>query len=315
MPSHKKQHFIPKTYLSAWCDPTTPDGQTPFVWKIEATTGHAIKKSPEKLFRETDMYTINMPDGSRDLRIEYGLQQVEQGLASLRKQFLEPRNIVPDVRRAKLLAFLSALSARTPRFRDHHRKQWRKVLKLGEELEASVAKMAPEERRKAPAPLVSSRSSRTMTMDQVKLLVDHPIQVLLPSVIQSELPILVQMRSIVMFAPAGSAFITSDNPVSKAHPKSKIHPIYGSPGIAGRDIEITLPLSPRMALMVCHDQPMSRGLKPIEYFDAPAEAVRQINLRTAAGADEFLVSSAPGPDWAWIGLERLTQDDDDDDDD
>ena len=31
---HKDQHFIPQGYLKAWCDPTTPEGQEPYVWRF-----------------------------------------------------------------------------------------------------------------------------------------------------------------------------------------------------------------------------------------------------------------------------------------
>ena len=32
MSKHKKQHFIPRSYLESWCDPKTPHGQNPYIW-------------------------------------------------------------------------------------------------------------------------------------------------------------------------------------------------------------------------------------------------------------------------------------------
>jgi hypothetical protein len=55
---HKRQHYVPKSYLQAWCDPNCPPGQTPYVWVFSKGGGRVRKKSPEKLFRETDMYTV-----------------------------------------------------------------------------------------------------------------------------------------------------------------------------------------------------------------------------------------------------------------
>ena len=29
---NKKQHFVPRTYLKAWCDPNVPAKHEPYVW-------------------------------------------------------------------------------------------------------------------------------------------------------------------------------------------------------------------------------------------------------------------------------------------
>lgn len=67
MRTHEKQHFVPQAYLRAWCDPTTPDGQEPYVWRFNKDGSDARRKAPAKIFRETDMYTIPLPGGGRDL--------------------------------------------------------------------------------------------------------------------------------------------------------------------------------------------------------------------------------------------------------
>jgi hypothetical protein len=67
MSKHKKQHFIPSSYLRAWCDPNCPENQTPYVWRFSADGLESKKKSPEKYFHENNMYTIKKADGGRDL--------------------------------------------------------------------------------------------------------------------------------------------------------------------------------------------------------------------------------------------------------
>jgi hypothetical protein len=91
--SHKDQHWIPKSYLLAWAD-----------------------------LDETDLYTIKLPDGGRDLRLEHGLSDLEKAFSSLRKDFLAKRRQLPAARHAKLLVFVAALRSRTPAIRDHHLK-------------------------------------------------------------------------------------------------------------------------------------------------------------------------------------------------
>ncbi len=81
---YKKQHYLPACYLKAWRDPVVPENQTPFVWIFDKSGRSGRRKAPENIFRETDMYTIHMPDGSRDLRLEHGLNQLESMFSSIR---------------------------------------------------------------------------------------------------------------------------------------------------------------------------------------------------------------------------------------
>lgn len=77
MTEHKRQHYIPSSYLKAWCDPSTPSGQTPYVWRFSKDGNQNNKEVPQKIFYETDMYTIYTQDGERDLTLEYNLSRVE----------------------------------------------------------------------------------------------------------------------------------------------------------------------------------------------------------------------------------------------
>ncbi|PYO99123.1 MAG: hypothetical protein DMD61_08185 [Gemmatimonadetes bacterium] len=66
MARKKAQHVIPQSYLKPWCDPQTPDGMEPYVWLISKDGNTTRKRSPNKSFTETDMYTIRLPDGGRE---------------------------------------------------------------------------------------------------------------------------------------------------------------------------------------------------------------------------------------------------------
>ncbi|MBX5188580.1 DUF4238 domain-containing protein [Rhizobium sp. NZLR3b] len=293
--SKKKQHYVPRAYLSAWTDSATPAGQTPYIWIFEKEGGPGKRKSPEKTFTETDIYTIPMLDGSRDLRLEDGLQQLEQGIGTLRREFLEERRQLPTVRHIKLIAFLSALQARTPAFREHHRSQYQKLLKIGDEILAQMATKTLEERRRIGA-LSSLSNGQRMTMDQVREIAERPIQALLPRFLRVEVPILVQMQSTILCATGNAEFITSDAPVSRYDPEAQKRPLqFRSAGLAFPTIEIVMPLSPRMALLVHHTQPMSRGIKPIVYCNVEEEIVEEVNRRTRAFAHEHVVSSHARP--------------------
>jgi hypothetical protein len=84
MAEHKRQHFIPAFYLKAWCDPATPAGETPYVWVFEKDGSASRRKSPHNIFLESNMYTLQNEGGTRDLRVEEGLQMLEGMFARIR---------------------------------------------------------------------------------------------------------------------------------------------------------------------------------------------------------------------------------------
>jgi hypothetical protein len=51
---HKSQHFIPRSYLAAWRDPETPEGQEPYVWRFSKDGSQSKNKAPQNIFTETD---------------------------------------------------------------------------------------------------------------------------------------------------------------------------------------------------------------------------------------------------------------------
>lgn len=136
--THKSQHWVPRSYLSAWVDPERPSGYTPYVNVISRDGREVRRKAPANTFAETDLYTIALPDGSRDLRLEHGLSDLELAFAATRREFLDRRRPVPFMRWMKLILFIAAMHARTPMMRDHFAKFWNELRDKGEKLEARI---------------------------------------------------------------------------------------------------------------------------------------------------------------------------------
>ena len=60
---HKKQHWVPESYLTAWCDPGTPADQEPYVWRFSkdgvtrtASDGQIDHWIPQIALRPQSMY-------------------------------------------------------------------------------------------------------------------------------------------------------------------------------------------------------------------------------------------------------------------
>lgn len=128
--THKRQHFVPKSYLASWTDPDTPAGQAPYVHLLSKDGSEYRRRAPGKIFRETDLYTIKMAGGVRDLTLEHGLSQLESSYIRVVRDFILPRRPLPEIARLKLMLFVAALHARTLKMRDHHSSQWKKLLDI-----------------------------------------------------------------------------------------------------------------------------------------------------------------------------------------
>src|SRR5688500_13769839 len=74
---YKNQHFVTEAYLRAWCDTKTPKGYEPYVWVVAKKDRIARKKSPKRIFKEADSYTIIDSEGNRNVDFEKTLQKIE----------------------------------------------------------------------------------------------------------------------------------------------------------------------------------------------------------------------------------------------
>lgn len=272
--SHKRQHWVPKCYLGAWADQNTPVGFTPYVHVFPKEGGESMRRAPAKLFRETDLYTISLPDGRRDLRLEKGLSGLEKDFTEIRKEFLEKRKELPFPRLLKLLAFVAASHVRTPFMRDHHAQQWGRVLELGEKLERSM-RNASFEQRKVASLMSIPGNGPSISMEEVRILATQPMQHMLAPMIAGQLQAMVQMSSIVLCTSEDHQYITSDSPVVWVDAEAHKKPAFlRSPGLLSPGIQITIPLSPTQTLLIVHGEP---GLR---YMNIPSDVVRAVNRLT-----------------------------------
>jgi hypothetical protein len=118
---HKRQHYVPLSYLHAWCDPKCPQGQAPYVWLTPVAGGPPKKKSPKKILRETDMYTVIGKNGERDLSMEQGLSRIEGKFARIRRDKLDKRLPLSLEETAFVCMFVAAMFGRTKTYREHLR--------------------------------------------------------------------------------------------------------------------------------------------------------------------------------------------------
>lgn len=310
---HKRQHAVPASYLAAWTDPATPPGHAPYVHVFSRDGQASKRRSPAKIFAETDLYTIKLPGGIRDLRLEHGLQDGEDAFVRARRDFLTHRKQLPEARLIKLLFFAAAMHARTIKMRDQHRRFWTEVRDTMEEAESNIRKMTPDQRERAVS-LPSSNRGPSMGKREVQAAVENTMAFTLPPMVKVEMEFLLLMRSRVLCATANAEFITSDAPVTWYDPDAhRKPPLYRSPSFSDPRLEITFPLSPQQTLLITHveDYPnlaTRRVQTEIEYVDIDDELVTMQNRRTRFGCHKEFVSKQPKTNPRWFERDALPAD-------
>jgi hypothetical protein len=291
MSKHKKQHFIPSSYLEAWCDPNTPAGQTPYVWRFSKDGNQISKKAPQKIFYETDMYTRVTPEGDRDLYLEYTLSRVESEFAKMRTRKLGRKQKITSQEHLFLCVFVAAMFSRTKAYAKHQSGQWQNIVDMTEKIQAIMDKATPEERKQMSAALSSplAKSERSFSIEKARELAEKPLQTMLSLNVAEIAPLLFERPYLILEAPIGNSFITSDDPCVWFDPASYQNPRpFGAGGLISPTLEITLPLSPKQMLFFG-----SKLIVSSLYFPVENEIVDNLNKRTRLFSDEFFVSNKP----------------------
>jgi hypothetical protein len=293
----KRQHTVPRSYLSAWTDPACPADQTPYVWVFPKEGGGGKKKAPENIFHEIDFYTRTSSTGERDLSLEEDLGWLENAFIGVRRHVLEREADIGVEDRAVLLSFLGAMHARTPRMRDHHGKVWGGMKAMGDDLMAKLNSLPEEERRRAAIGLsyLTNDPSSAISWEEVTELAAAPMQTLLMPIAGTEAIAYANMEMVILTCDCDPGFITSDCPAVWFDPEAyKRPPLFRSPGLGHASIEVTMPISPSQMLVVSHHDFGQSYLKVVP------EVVHMLNQRTRTASQKAFVTNSDFTLPAWF---------------
>ena len=299
---HKKQHWIPRSYLAAWCDPSTPEHHTPYVWQFTKDGKSRKRKAPKNIFHEKDLYTIPLSDGSRELALEHGLAGLEGEFVRIRDTVLAASRCLSEKDQLLLCAYIGAMHARGVPHLDHWKNQFRKAIDLGDRLKRTVEALSPEERaeaaRKHPPPLGDPRSS--ISHEDFKRAVEGPVAPWVASMIRIQLPWLTRMQLQVLTTDDDVGFITSDQPCVWFDPVAHLRPWpLQSPGLATKTIEITFPVSPDQLVLLTHN-----AGTPGYYLPIPQRIVDELNRRTRFLASRHFIVNRDSTKERWFEVAR-----------
>lgn len=278
----KRQHWAPECYLEAWWEPTGARNEKPGVWVIDRTARTGKQLSIDNVCVETHMYTMTLPNGERDFDLENTLAALEGLYKQVRDERIGPMKPLSDPDRLTLATFAAAMIGRTPRQREHIRGQWQQALTMMEDIEREM-KISPA--KQMPVSKVASGNGPSLTMDQVRNLVDQPLQHSLYTTMRAAGGALAQMSICVLVTDAKPGFITSDAPAVLYDPTAHTRPpMYRAVGFEHANAEFTLPLSPSQMLFCTWRKELEGA-----YLEVDDQLVDHVNRRTQFHADRWII--------------------------
>jgi uncharacterized protein DUF4238 len=301
---YKNQHWIPISYLSAWCDPNTPEGQTPYVWIFSKDGKTSQRKAPKNIFFESEMYTIYRSDGSRDLKLEQALNHLETCFAWIKRDKFSCKLVLSETEKFLLYHFVATMRARTVAQRDHQKKHWGEVLQMMDSLAEQWLGSSKTPSKPISNSPKTTANKRSISHEQVRELANQPLQQTIAPMVRAQVTNYMSMSMAIICTKTKPGFISSDAPLVWYDPCSTKRSFpYNSPGLIYDTIEVTLPISPQQLLFISWNDNLEG------YIDIDDEIqIDRLNLRTCLFCKEYFVVNENIKKDFWLGRRACSDD-------
>ncbi len=292
MSDPKKHHYVPEFYLKGFCR----DGM---LWMHDRAENTYKRLSPEILGIKKNFYAFTDEDGRRDVSAEKKLSRVENSAAPVIRK-LEAGQQITFEENCDLALFVALMSYRVPDFEQEHKEWHDTVVKaIHKQMFPSVEAVKAQISRQGKDPDdEAAQNIFEMIQDETYDVVTNK-----PYYIAQILDLglntaqqLASMSWLLIHAPEGAAFITSDDPFLLVPPRdyNPDNTPYGV-GIVTSGAHKRVSLTQRLYLCI-----QDEGSE-MPTWQADKRAVRAINEDTAKshrrflfGRDEALLRKAAG---------------------
>jgi hypothetical protein len=283
-------HFVPQFYLRAFRDTAVPEGQEPWLWVGDLGERSVERRAPKNVGKKANYYSFPDVDAKSPETLEEILSKVESEAAPVIKRLISGDLRFLEQDRANVLFFMAFFVGRTPFF---CRMIEGPMAEIGKEVMLMSARQPDYfERtlREAQAQTgveftpeevedlrqwAANDSNYTVTLNPVVSLWTG-IEMSLDTIF----PVFEQMKWAVLRAAGNGGFLTCDNPVSWFNPRPR-PPFNAGRGLAMRNVEVTFPIAPNLALLGTWEG-------PVGVLDARDRIVEELNRRRAVFAERHV---------------------------
>lgn len=291
----RRHHYVSAFYLKQFATPQDRHGRL-FVY--DRIANRRFPETPDGSAHERDFNSVEV-EGEHPNLIEKMYSDLESKFAPTIARVCERGTLPKDdpVAMGELLFFVATQATRTRRVRELFKKFYNDtgmlvMHTLGEDRAAYIRSLREEDPELTAADADAVFSDHIAFLNAKGARVEMDQTTLVKDAVDLSRDVVRQLEWrwwILLVAPTGTGFITTDDPVhlqpsTRDHPK---HPLW-SPGFGDMHTNVIVPLSPRLALM---------GL-PYE-FTARARVrydrreVAELNTSLALSAHRFVYSNEP----------------------
>lgn len=303
-----RQHIVPRFYLSEWLEAGPPEGQDPAIWRIPKSRSNPFRRAPHKTFVETDRYTVRLPSGDRDLRVEHQLDEIERDFARVLRR-LQKRDKLTLTDKGTIATFTAAMLGRTQRRADHWRDAWTDIRGIVERFELKRPSRSAGSTRAHAGP--RDPEAVNVSTEEIDSLLLNVYPDFLVNCIEAAAPILFAMDLSIYSTEDDIGFLTSDDPcIMHDLTAYRYHPMTRSAGLKNRNVQVTLPISPKLLIAFTHRQtyPFITPL-PIPVVDSFNRMMvwhsnREVISRSDTVREAWFAAPGPLPPDAWENRPR-----------
>lgn len=287
MSEAKRHHYLPVSYLKRFTSDGTDQG---LLWICDISKREFRAQKPLNTAVQGYYNAIEKKDGTRDFQIEKDLAALEGQVVPIIDN-IECGAPLTKEERQKLAFYVAVQKHRTPDFEEQ----------VDMTVEANVGRVgrmlySDPDRAKEMFARYEKETGRTLgvppkelsdmfTKRQVNVVVSRNAS--LQTMVNQSPQIadfLMQMEWAFLHAPAGEAFVTSDQPFTLTAPPQRFRtPPFGTYGILNPGCRKLFPLSPKVCLIM-----FDRG-HGAPHRQASSDQVDLINRTTAADAYRYLI--------------------------
>lgn len=287
-PRTKNQHYAPQLHLRHFV------GQAPanMVWSYDSERGTARPSTVENTGAQTNFYSVRRDDGTYNDDLDIWLRGVESAAAAPYRQLLEG-SLPVDQAKMDFAVFVAAFYARSPALIRAHAVGYAQALQVELDMHFSTRESfdAFMDRFEADTGEKVDRERFYQfwsDKDRFWIEISQKRGLSIMAVADRICELLFERHWYLAYA-AEDYFITCDSPVVRFVEPSLVHPFYGDGGFNNPASEVTIPLSPKVMLLITGQQ------LPQTSYLLPAERVWAMNGARAVSAERFLFAPVNDP--------------------